>query len=344
MSARTDRRLPQTAPLAVAPMMDWTHRHMRHFLRLALPETWQYTEMVTADALLHGPRDRLLARAPEERRTVLQLGGSEPGALARAARLAVAAGYESVNLNCGCPSPRVQRGAFGACLMTEPDRVAGCVAALRAAVDVPVTVKCRLGVDEHDEPAFLERFVDACVEAGSHGTIVHARIALLEGLSPRQNREVPPLRHERVLDLARRRPEHPITLNGGIRDAETAGALLRELPGVMIGRLACEQPWAFVRLARALGEPVAPWVNDQDPVRARMAWVEAYAPYARRQQRLGVPAARLLRHVLNLFHGVPGGRRFRQALSGARADAGALTEALGTVEVRHGIRTLPASA
>lgn len=296
--------------------MDVSHRHMRHFLRLALPDLWQTTEMVTASALLHGAGERLLAMAPgDERRTVLQLGGSAPDELAEAARIGVDFGYPAVNLNVGCPSPRVQRGAFGACLMLEPARVAECVAAMRSAVDVPVTVKCRLGVDDHDAPEFLQTFLQHVFTAGCDGVTVHARIAILDGLSPKENREIPPLKYDRVLAAHADWPGRPMAINGGIRDPEVALGLLTLMDGVMIGRLACEAPWAFLQLARALGEPLASGIDPDDHLQGGCAWLERYRPWAERAAGDGTPMPMLCRHVLPLFNGRPGARAFRRTLS-----------------------------
>jgi len=301
--------------LCVAPMMDWTDRHCRYFHRLLAPHALLYTEMVTTGAIRHGDRQRLLAFDPAERPLALQLGGSEPEDLAFAARVGEQFGYDEINLNCGCPSPRVRKGAFGACLMAEPERVADCVAAMRAAVSLPVTVKCRIGIDDHDDYGFLARFVEIVAAAGCEVFIVHARKAWLDGVSPKQNREVPPLRHDFVHRLEADRPDLVIVANGGIRSLAEVHAHLERVDGVMLGREAYQNPWRLAELDRALFGPGAP--------ASRMEVVVAMAAYAARQSTTGVPLKAIARHMLGLFNGLPGARAWRRTLGEGmvRADA-----------------------
>lgn len=300
--------------LSVAPMMAWTDRHCRYFHRLLAPGALLYTEMVHSGAVLFGDAARHLAFDPAEHPVALQLGGSEPDDLARAASVGEAFGYDEVNLNCGCPSERVQRGAFGACLMREPARVAECVAAMRAAVAVPVTVKCRIGVDDSEEFDFLASFVAEVAAAGCTTFAVHGRKAWLKGLSPKENREIPPLRHEVVHRLKREFPALTVVLNGGLRDPEVAAAQLAHVDGVMIGREAYENPWSLTGFAReALGPRTAP---------PREAVVEAMAAYAGRQAVSGVPLKSVTRHMLGLYNGLPGARAFRRRLSAVGLDDG----------------------
>jgi tRNA-dihydrouridine synthase A len=286
-------------------MMDWTDRHCRYFHRLLAPRALLYTEMLTTGALLHGDRARLLGFDAAESPVALQLGGSEPGDLAACARMAEDAGYAEVNLNCGCPSERVQRGAFGACLMREPDLVAECVAAMRAATALPVTVKCRIGVDDSEEWDFLLAFVDRVAAAGCDVFAVHARKAWLKGLSPKENREVPPLRYAVVERLKRERPGLAVIVNGGITTAEQAAGHLEWADGVMVGREAYQNPWSL----RAFAEAV---LGPQPPL-SREAAVEAMAAYAGRQRE--VPLRAVARHMLGLFNGLPGARAWRRILS-----------------------------
>jgi tRNA-dihydrouridine synthase A len=321
--ARLDRRL------SVAPMMDWTDRHCRYFHRLLAPRALLYTEMITTGAILRGDRARLLGFDPAERPLALQLGGCEPMELAACAWLAEERGFDEVNLNCGCPSARVQRGAFGACLMAEPALVAECVAAMRAATRLPVTVKCRIGIDDSPEPDFLHQFVATVREAGCAVFIVHARKAWLNGLSPKENREVPPLRHALVHELKSTFPELTIVLNGGLRDPQDAAGHLKSVDGVMIGRAAYEQPWSLRAFEAALLGPTA--LIDRATV------IERMIAYAERQTAAGVPLSSITRHMLGLFNGVPGARAWRRRLAeGARA-AGATAELIRAAAdlVRH---------
>ena len=297
--------------LSVAPMMDWTDTHCRVFHRTLAPQARLYTEMVHANAVIHGDRTRLLAMDATEHPVALQLGGSEPALLAQAARIGAEHGFDEVNLNCGCPSDRVQAGRFGACLMREPALVADSVAAMRAALasshaDVPVTVKCRLGVDDdHDFDRFLA-FIDAVADAGCRMFVVHARNAWLQGLSPRENREVPPLRYDWAYRLKRERPALQVVVNGGIATQAEALAHLDHADGAMLGRAAYHDPYLLHRLDAALsGTPVAP----------RAALLRAMQPYVETQLARGVPLNRMSRHWLGLFGGERGGRAFRQVLS-----------------------------
>lgn len=313
-------------------MMDWTDRHCRYFHRLLAPGALLYTEMVHAGAILFGDVERHLGFDPAEHPVALQLGGSEPGDLARAARVGADFGYDEINLNCGCPSERVQRGSFGACLMAEPERVADGVAAMRAAVAVPVTVKCRIGIDDSEEFDFLARFVATVAEAGCRTFVVHARKAWLEGLSPKENREIPPLRYEVVHALKRAFPTLEIVVNGGIRSPEAALARLGPTDGVMIGREAYENPWSLTAFEAAL-------LGGGRPAPDRLAVVGAMAAYAGAQRRHGVPLRAIARHMLGLFNGLPGARAWRRRLTGLGPAEGpeALLEAAALVAGRAGL-------
>lgn len=293
--------------LSVAPMMDWTDRHCRHFHRLLAPRALLYTEMVHAGAVLHGDVERHLGFGAAEHPVALQLGGCEPAELARAARIGAAMGYDEINLNCGCPSDRVQRGRFGACLMAEPERVADTVAAMSAAVTVPVTVKCRIGIDDSEEFDFLARFVTTVRAGGCRTFIVHARKAWLRGLSPKENREIPPLRYETVHRLKQQFPALRIILNGGLRSAAAAQEQLEHVDGVMIGREAYENPWSLTSFQAVLPEVL--------PATSRAGVVEAMVAYADTQRRRGVLLRAIARHMLGLFNGLPGARAWRRRLS-----------------------------
>ena len=300
-----------SARLSVAPMMDWTDRHCRVFHRLLAPHARLYTEMVHANAVVLGDRARLLDFDPVEHPLALQLGGSEPEALAQATRIGVEWGHDEVNLNCGCPSDRVQAGRFGACLMREPALVAECVAAMVDAArmdgrSVPVTVKCRLGVDDDHEYGRFVDFVDTVAAAGCSTFVVHARNAWLQGLSPKENREVPPLRYDWAWQLKRERPQLEILVNGGIASAVQAQDQLRHVDGVMLGRAAYHDPYLLHGLDAAL-------YGSQ--VLQRASLLRQLRPYVERQLAGGVVLKHITRHVLGLFHGQPGGRLFRQVLS-----------------------------
>jgi tRNA-dihydrouridine synthase A len=295
--------------------MDWTDRHGRAFHRVLAPHARLYTEMVHAQAVRLGDRERLLGFDPTEHPVALQLGGSDPATLAEAARIGEGFGYDEVNLNVGCPSDRVQAGRFGACLMKEPTLVADAVAAMAAAVSIPVTVKCRLGVDEiEDYPVFLE-FVDTVAAAGCRLFVVHARKAWLSGLSPKENREIPPLRPEWVHRLKAERPALRILLNGGLSDVAQTLAHLASVDGVMLGRAAYHEPYRLHEL------DVAIFGGETQP---REALLRRFLPYVEAQLARGVALKHLARHVLGLFHAQPGGRLFRQVLSEGvtRPDAG----------------------
>ena len=289
-------------------MMDWTDRHCRHFHRLLTRRTRLYTEMVTTGALRHGDVPRHLDFDPSEHPLALQLGGSEPDELAHGARLAERWGYDEVNLNCGCPSERVQRGAFGACLMAEPRLVADCVAAMRSAVALPITVKHRIGIDRHECYDFVRDFVGTVAKSGCEVFIVHARNAWLKGLSPKENRELPPLRHAVVARLKADFPQLTFVSNGGIASDDAIANHLKDVDGVMIGRHAYHQPWAMTRWdERFLG--AAPSALDRDGVEAAMV------DYMERVAATGEPWAHVSRHILGLRHGEPGARRWRQVWS-----------------------------
>jgi len=315
--------------LSVAPMMEWTDRHDRYFLRLLSRHTRLYTEMVTAAALLHGDAARLLGFDGREHPLALQLGGSDPAALARAAALGEAEGYDEINLNVGCPSDRVQEGRFGACLMAEPALVADCVAAMRARVKIPVTVKHRLGIDDHDSYEFTHRFVDTVRQAGCGVFIVHARKAILAGLSPKENREVPPLVYGNVYRLKRDFPALVIALNGGVKSLAESAAHLQQVDGVMIGREAYHNPYLLAAADATLFE-------DRHEVPTRADIIDAMIPYIERAQAQGHSLHSITRHMLGLYHGVPGARTFRRILSteGVRRGAGVhtLRAALAAVE------------
>jgi tRNA-dihydrouridine synthase A len=311
-------RPPLDRRLSVAPMMDCTDRHYRTLVRQISRHTLLYSEMVTTGAVLHGPRERLLGFDAVEHPLALQLGGSDADELARCAEIAQAWGYDEVNLNVGCPSDRVQNARFGACLMAEPDLVAHCVAAMGAATRLPVTVKCRIGVDAMDEDADFRRFVDTVAGAGGVETFyVHARKAWLQGLSPKENREVPPLNYGRVHRLKADRPDLEVILNGGLVDLDAAAAQLPFVDGVMLGRAAYQDPWLLAEVDRRV-------FGDAAPAPTREAVVAAVRAYAVRQAAEGVPVKAVARHVLGLFNGLPGARAWRRILSEGMhaADAG----------------------
>jgi tRNA-dihydrouridine synthase A len=287
-------------------MMDWTDRHCRVFHRILAPEAVLYTEMVTAAAIKHGPRDRLLAFSPMEHPVVLQLGGSDPALLAEAARVGQDYGYDAINLNCGCPSDRVQAGRFGACLMAEPDLVADSVAAMKAAVSIPVTVKTRIGIDRSEGFDFVATFIGRVAAAGCDHFIVHARKAWLKGLSPKENREVPPLDYTLVHRLKREFPKLRIEINGGITTMEAICDQLTHVDGVMIGREAYHSPMF-------LAESTAMLAGREPP--SRMAVIEAYRPYIEQQLAQGSRLRSMTRHMIGLFNTMPGGKQWRRCLS-----------------------------
>jgi tRNA-dihydrouridine synthase A len=292
----------------VAPMMDWTDRHCRTFHRLLTRRALLYTEMVTSAAILHGDRRRLLAFGDHEQPVALQLGGSAPAQLAEAARIGADFGYVEINLNVGCPSDRVQEGRFGACLMLEPDLVARSFEAMQRAVDMPVTVKCRLGVDDQDPEADLERFIETVAGAGCRRFVIHARKAWLKGLSPKENREVPPLDYARVRRLKQLRPELSIVLNGGIGSLQDVQSHLEWADGVMLGRAAYQTPYLLAEVDRMLFAEDAPSPSREDVI-------EALIPYAGRHLASGGRLNNVTRHILGLYHGQPRGRAFRRHLA-----------------------------
>jgi tRNA-dihydrouridine synthase A len=297
-------------------MMDWTDRHCRFFHRLLTRRAVLYTEMITTGAVLHGDRARLLRYRDEEHPLALQLGGSDPTALARCARFAADAGYDEVNLNVGCPSDRVQEGRFGACLMAEPALVGDCVTAMKAAVAIPVTVKCRLGIDDQDPEAALDDLTRAVVAAGVDALIVHARKAWLDGLSPKDNREIPPLDYARVFRLKRANPQLPVLLNGGIDDLERGLAFLQDVDGLMLGRAAYREPWRLLAVDPLFFGEAAPFASAKTAARALV-------PYIERELAEGTRLYAIVRHVLGLFHAVPGARAFRRMLATEAVKAGA---------------------
>ena len=309
-------------------MMDWTDRHCRFFHRLLTRRARLYTEMVTADAIVFGPRERLLGFDAFEHPVALQLGGAAPERLAEAARIGADWGYDEINLNCGCPSDRVQNGRFGACLMREPDLVARCVAAMRAAVDIPVTVKCRIGVDEQNPEEALFAFVQAIASAGAAGVVVHARKAWLEGLSPKDNRTVPPLDYPLVHALKRAHPSLPVAINGGLTDIASARAELLDLDGVMIGRAAYQNPEMLIEVDPEFFGAPAPLTNAFEAI-------EAFEAYVARELEQGTRLHDMTRHLLGLFSGRPGARLYRRKLAmlAPRRDAGldVLREAVAAV-------------
>ncbi len=320
----------QTPAFSIAPMMDWTDRHCRAFHRLFSRRALLYTEMVTAPAVLHGDRARLLGFSEAEHPVAVQLGGSDPVQLAAAARICADFGYDEINLNVGCPSDKVQGGNFGACLMREPELVGECVAAIAAATPLPVTVKCRIGVDEQDPEQALDALADAVLKSGAAGLIVHARKAWLKGLSPRENRDVPPLDYERVRRLKARLPHVPVVLNGGLANVRAGLAELGTLDGMMIGRAAYQDPELLFEVDPLLyGEPA--------PLADSFAVVEAFEPYVAAHVEAGGRLSDITRHMLGLFGGRRGSRIYRRRLSTEAIRPGAGLEVLrGAVdEVRR---------
>lgn len=352
-----DLPMNQTSPaipeISIAPMMDWTDRHCRYFLRQLSPHAKLYTEMVTTGALLHGDRERFLRFDECEHLVALQLGGSEPDALAFCAEAGAAAGYDEINLNCGCPSDRVQSGRFGACLMAEPDHVADCVRAMAKAVDIPVTVKCRIGIDNQDDFAFLDRFVGTIADAGCKTFIVHARKAWLKGLSPKQNREIPVLDYARAAAIKEKYPHLRIILNGGLKDVETINQMLLSprkrgpspehqdprlrgesngghgFDGVMIGREAYQNPYFMSEIESEI-------FKNKD-LRSRENVALKMYEYAKLQRKLyGTPMKSITRHILGLYHEQPRAKAWRRTLSTLPyedgADESVILKALEAVE------------
>ena len=313
-------------------MMDWTDRHCRYFLRLLSPRARLYTEMVTAAAVVRGDAGRLLRFDPAEQPVALQLGGSDPGLMAAAARVGADLGYAEININIGCPSDKVQSGQFGACLMSQPGKVAACVRAMQAATDVPITVKTRIGIDDHDSDEFLREFIEPVLKAGCDTFVVHARKAILAGLSPKDNRSVPELNYGRVHRLKRDFPQLTIVLNGGITAIDQAMQHLRHVDGVMIGREAYQNPWILVELEWALAG-----AGQKPPSRQDVA--EGMLPYIERELAAGTELKHITRHMLGLFAGKAGARAWRRHLSEHAHRSGA-----GVEVVEQALARLPMAA
>jgi tRNA-dihydrouridine synthase A len=320
-----------THRFAVAPMMDWTDRHCRVFHRLMTRRARLYTEMLTTGAIIHGDRKRLLGFDASEHPVALQLGGSEPQHLATAAKIGEDFGYDEINLNVGCPSDRVRDGRFGACLMAEPALVAECVVAMKRAVRIPVTVKCRIGIDDQDPEFALDALARGVVAAGADALIVHARKAWLDGLSPKENRDIPPLDYDRVYRLKVALPDVPVIINGGIASLDEAKRHLVHVDGVMLGRAAYQEPWRLLAADRELFGVAAPYATMKDVF-------EAIMPYVEDQLAQGTRLHSITRHFVGAFHGVPGARAFRRHLAenGVKPGAGAnvLRDAVALVEDR----------
>lgn len=319
----------------IAPMLDWTDRHYRRFAREISRHTWLYTEMVTTGALIYGDRERFLRYDPVEHPLALQLGGSDPVDLARCARMAQDWGYEEVNLNVGCPSERVQNGSFGACLMLEPNLVADCVKAMRDEVSIDVTVKHRIGIDKVEDYAFVRDFVGQIAEAGCSTFIVHARNAILKGLSPKENRDIPPLKYEYAYQLKQDFPRLEILINGGITTHEQITEHLQHVDGVMLGREAYHNPWI-------LAEVDARYYGDDHPQPSRDQIMFALRDYIEAELAAGIPLRHIARHVLGLYQGEPGARQWRRMLSDATllkdADFGLIEQALAVMQASRARR------
>ena len=313
---------------SIAPMLDWTDRHCRYWLRLIFPNALLYSEMVTTQALIYGDTNRLIAFDPFEKPLALQLGGNDRQAMARCAKIAQAYGYDEVNINVGCPSDRVQSGLFGACLMAKPKLVADCVAAMQDAVDIPVTVKTRIGIDDMEGYEPLHRFVYHIVEAGCQTVIVHARKAWLQGLSPRENREIPPLHYDYVYKLKQAYPEQEIVVNGGIKDAADVSKHLEHVDGTMVGRVAYQNPYALIDVEKAV-------FNSAKEMPDRAKIVESYLSYINKQLAKGIYLKHMTRHMFGLFQGMPGAKLWRRYLTEhavkAGADSSVVVEALKKV-------------
>ncbi|WP_425993538.1 tRNA dihydrouridine(20/20a) synthase DusA [Afipia sp. DC4300-2b1] len=316
---------------SVAPMMDWTDRHCRVFHRLLTRRARLYTEMLTTGAIIHGARRRLLSFDASEHPVALQLGGSNPRDLAEAARIGEDFGYDEINMNVGCPSDRVKGGNFGACLMAEPQLVAECVAAMKQAVRIPVTVKCRIGIDDQDPEVALDTLSRAVIAAGSDALVVHARKAWLNGLSPKENRDIPPLHYDRVYRLKAALPAVPVVINGGITSIAAAKQHLDHVDGAMLGRAAYQEPWRLLSVDPELFGEAAPHATMHDAI-------EALMPYVERELAAGTRLHSITRHLVGAFHGVPGARAFRRYLAEVCTKPGAgtdsLREALTIVEPR----------
>jgi len=323
--------LDQSHRFSIAPMMEWTDSRCRVFHRILTRRARLYTEMVTTGAVIHGDRARLLGFDASEHPVALQLGGSKPADLAAAARIGEDFGYDEINLNVGCPSDRVKEGRFGACLMAEPDLVADGVAAMKRAVRIPVTVKCRIGIDDQDPEIALDRLARAVVAAGADMLIVHARKAWLNGLSPKENRDIPPLDYDRIYRLKAAMPQVPIVINGGIGSIDEAKRHLEHVDGVMLGRAAYQEPWRLLSVDSDIFGEISP--HDD-----MIAALEAMMPYIAGQLARGTRLHAITRHLVGAFHGIPGARAFRRHLSvhGVKADAGldVLRDALDLVRTR----------
>lgn len=321
--------------ISVAPMMDWTDRHCRYFHRLIAPHVHLYTEMVTTGALIHGDAERFLRFNEAEHPVALQLGGSDPDALARCAELGAYYGYDEINLNCGCPSDRVQSGSFGACLMKEPELVASCIASMTKACDVPVTVKCRIGIDEMDDFNFLDKFVGTIADKNCKTFIIHARKAWLKGLSPKQNREIPELIYQRAVDIKEKYPHLGIILNGGITDLSVIHDYQDQLDGFMIGREAYQNPYFLAEIERKI-------FGNHD-ILGRVKVARAMIPYMEQQCEAGVPLKSMTRHIIGLFHHQKGAKAWRRAMSTLPHEDGAtpcsvIEDALKTVDLAQKTR------
>ncbi|WP_420133253.1 tRNA dihydrouridine(20/20a) synthase DusA [Rhodopseudomonas sp.] len=323
--------ISQAFRFCTAPMMEWSDTHCRVFHRLLTKRARLYTEMVTTGAVIHGDRQRLLGFDPSEHAVALQLGGSDPRDLATSARIGEDFGYDEININVGCPSDRVKEGRFGACLMAEPQLVAEGVAAMKAAVKVPVTVKCRIGIDDQDSEGALDALARAVVAAGADALIVHARKAWLNGLSPKENRDIPPLDYDRVYRLKQAMPNVSIIINGGIKSIAEAKQHLAHVDGVMLGRTAYQEPWRLLEVDPELFGEAKPYATMKDAL-------EALIPYIERQLAQGLRLHAITRHLIGSYQGVPGARAFRRYLSefGVRpeADAGVLLKAMVAVTER----------
>jgi tRNA-dihydrouridine synthase A len=319
-------------------MMDWTDRHCRFFHRILSKHALLYTEMVAADAVIHGKREMLLGLSPKERPVALQLGGSDPANLALAADVAAGFGYDEINLNVGCPSDRVQEGRFGACLMAEPELVGDCVAAMRARVSIPVTVKCRIGIDDQDAEADFQRFIESVARAGCTTFIVHARKAWLSGLSPKENREIPPLDYERVYRLKAARPDLEIVINGGITSLEQCDDHLNHVDGVMLGRAAYQDPYILAGVDRRFFDPAAEVPDRAEALSRLRNYVSAHLDQ-------GGKLNNITRHVLGLYHGRPRAKAFRRMLGEGAVKPGAGVDLLdAAVAVVEGVRLVPDTA
>jgi tRNA-dihydrouridine synthase A len=316
-----NRKADLNRVFSIAPMMEWTDRHCRFFHRLLTRRTLLYTEMVTTGAVLHGNRERLIGFDPAEQPVALQLGGSDPAALAQCARIGEDFGYAEVNLNVGCPSDRVQEGRFGACLMAEPALVGDCLAAMKAVVSIPVTVKCRIGIDDQDPEVALPAIADVAEATRADALIVHARKAWLSGLSPRENRDIPPLDYDIVFRLKAARPQLPIILNGGVATVEGAREHLAKVDGVMMGRAAYQEPWRLLAVDPLLFSEAAPFASPK-------AAAQALIPYIERELSRGTRLHSITRHLHGLFQAVPGARAYRRHLATVAVKPGACADVL----------------